>query len=186
MRLNRNNLTCPRSSIHHLTAIAYSYKRSANNWIAMNKRSSASLKMNRRCQKASSLFPMTANTESTRIDMSAEDAVKDLEDHPIPPSDLTAANHPRCIVCRQPASGNCPRCRNMWYCSEECVWNDKTAHQGFCASFADLKAAPQQGNRAYFRSIYLPAQEHLPQFVWLEYAGHGTKFQPDASQMDRT
>jgi hypothetical protein len=116
-----------------------------------------------------SVLSMTSIGQPARLDMSSEDAVKKRRGSPDPPSDSTAANHPRYSVCKQPATGNYPRRYNM-FCSEQCVQKDKVFHQAFCKGFARLEARP---NRSHVRAIYFPTQNDLPRFVWLGYPGTG-------------
>lgn len=94
----------------------------------------------------------------------------DMDELPIPPSSLTAPNHPGCGVCGQPATSCCKRCYNMWYCSSGCLSDDRPLHQGLCKSFATLERHPTSGDsRRYSRAIYFPVLEDSPSFIWLEH-----------------
>lgn len=110
---------------------------------------------------------MTSNTRVEDVDMS----VDNMDEEPVPSSDLTALGSARCSVCDQSAIGRCPRCRNMWYCSKKCIQTSKRSHLALCRSYTELSDRPAHQSRSYFRGIFFPAGEIFPRFVWLEYFG---------------
>jgi hypothetical protein len=81
------------------------------------------------------------------------------------PPPLTPAVHP-CSACKQPASQRCSACSNARYCSTECQKKDWKMHKMLCMSFATLEQRPGPN---FFRGIFVPADEPLPRFVWIEY-----------------
>jgi len=70
-----------------------------------------------------------------------------------------------CIICSQPSSLKCGRCKQAPYCSPECQTTDWYLHKILCSSFKDYASRPRPNLR---RAIACDYKDSKPHFIWVE------------------
>ena len=71
-----------------------------------------------------------------------------------------------CCMCHRKATCMCTTCKCSYYCSTECLQDDKSVHRLLCRAYRDYKTQipPEPG---LFKAIFFNARKAAPEWVWV-------------------
>lgn len=82
-------------------------------------------------------------------------------------SSAAAEPDPVCIVCRNPSTRHCARCKTI-YCSRACQADDWPIHYPLCKPLATKFRDEHRPDIGFFRAIFFPAKLTRPRLRWLD------------------
>lgn len=83
----------------------------------------------------------------------------------------TEGNVNTCLVCKNPDSQLCDRCRSVRYCSKACQVADWPVHKLLCSAFAAFRSSTRPTDE-HFRAIAFPVDKKKPELVWIHCKWH--------------
>lgn len=84
---------------------------------------------------------------------------------------MTEGNVNTCLVCNNPDSQFCDRCRSVRYCSKACQVADWPVHKLLYSAFAAFRSSTRPTDE-HFRAIAFPVDKPKPELVWVHCEWH--------------